>query len=109
MMAVHFRAPHHMVMHPDRVETHAFGCLGRFNDVLDARQRSRVGHAHAKGNFVHFLLLVGLGDFDFVVLQVAVIPVDHIGGDIVEIIVVNAVVGGLLVEHQLLRLARRFV
>ena len=109
MMAVHLRTPDHMVVHPDRIEAHFFGCLGRFDDVLDAGQRAGIGHAHAKGNLVHFLLLLLFSDFDFVILQVAVVPVDHVGGDIVEIIVVNAVVGGFLVKHQFLRLTRRFV
>ena len=36
-------------------------------------------------------------DFNLVVLEMAVIPVDDVGSDVVEVIVVNAVVGRLLI------------
>ena len=99
MVAVHFRAPHHMVMNPDRVEAHLFSRLGRVDDIFDARQRAGVRHSHAEGNLIHVSLLFLFGDFDLMVLQVAIVPVDDVGRDIVEVIIVDAVVGGFLIQN----------
>ncbi len=53
--------------------------------------------------------LLLFSDFDFVVFQVPVIPVDDVGGDVIELIVLNAVVGGFFVKYEFLRLAGFFV
>src|SRR6266496_4428058 len=38
-----------------------------------------------------------------------IVPVDDVGGDIIEVVVVNAVMSGLFVEHQLLGLTGFFI
>src|SRR5437867_7085809 len=38
-----------------------------------------------------------------------IVPIDDVGGDIIEVVVVNAVMSGLFVEHQLLGLTGFFI
>ena len=108
-MAVHLGAPDHVIVNPDRVEAHFFCGLGGFDNVFNAGKRTGIWHSHAKRNLVHDSLLFLFSDFDLVVLEVAVVPVDDIGRDIVEVVIIDAVVGGLPIEHQLFRLAGLFV
>jgi hypothetical protein len=55
------------------------------------------------------MLLFLFTDFYPVVFEMAVVPVDDIGRDIVEVIIIDAIVRGFLVENQLLRLAGLFL
>ena len=76
-----------------------FGGLGGVDDVFNAGERTGVRHSHAKRNLIHEKLLFFFGDFDLVVLEMAVVPVDDIGRDIVKVIIINTVVSGFLVKN----------
>ena len=68
VVAVHFRAPHHVVVHPHRIESQFFSCLGGLDNIFNAGKRARIRYPHAERNIMHDSLLLFFRDFDLVIL-----------------------------------------